>query len=78
MPGYRTPYLAIIQNQYVRAREASRRGDTKRRIREAAQVAYVAAKEASQDPRAVAIASTAAVALAMWRTRPTTPFPTTT
>ena len=65
MRGYRTPYLAIIQKQYVRAREASRRGDTKQRIREAVQVAYVAAKEASQDPRAVAIASAAAVALAM-------------
>ena len=65
MRGYRTPYLAIIQKQYVRAREASRRGDTKQRIREAVQVAYVAAKGASQDPRAVAIASTAAVALAM-------------
>ena len=65
MRGYRTPYLAIIHGQFKRAREASRRGDARKRIREAVQVAYVSAKEASKDPRAVAIAGAAAIALTM-------------
>ena len=62
--------LAVVHLQRV-ARASRRARDTQvgqaaeRRVREAARVAYVAAKEASQDPRAVALASTAAVVLAM-------------
>ena len=59
--------LAVIhlQKKLAMARDTKLGKGAERRVREAARVAYVAAKQASEDPRAVALASTATVALAM-------------
>ena len=63
--------LAIVERAQHEAREARRRGaravaaDARAAASESLRVAYVSAREASKDPRAVAIATTAAVALAM-------------
>ena len=57
--------LIHLQRKVAIARETQLGKGAERRVREAARFAYEAAKQASEDPRAVALASTATVALAM-------------